>query len=72
MTTEEKIKLIEDTLDLSAGTLTELSVLSDIPQYDSMSKLEIIVLFDDEFHKKLAGEQIKTFNIVKDIIDLMD
>jgi acyl carrier protein len=36
-----------------------------------MTKLTIIVLCDDEFGKKLTGEQIKSFKKVKDILDFM-
>lgn len=72
MTDKEKIRLLEDTLELDENSLTEDTNLTDIPEYDSMAKLTLIVLFDDEFAKKLTGEQIKTFKTVKDIIDLMD
>lgn len=72
MTKEEKIKLLEETLDVDNGTLTESAILSEIPQYDSMSKLAIIVMFDDEFSKKLTGERLKEFVTVGDILDFMD
>jgi len=72
MTKEEKIKLIEETLDVDNGTLTESAILSELPQYDSMSKLAIIVMFDDEFSKKLTGERLKEFVTVGDILDFMD
>jgi len=72
MTKEEKINLLEETLDVDNGTLTESSILSELPQYDSMSKLAIIVMFDDEFSKKLTGERLKEFVTVGDILDFMD
>ena len=72
MTNEEKIKLIEETLDIGEGTITESSIMAEIPEYDSMSKLGLIVMFDDEFNKKLTGEQLKEFITVRDILDFMD
>jgi len=72
MTKEEKINLLEETLDVDNGTLTESSILSELPQYDSMSKLAIIVMFDDEFSKKLTGEKLKEFITVGDILDFME
>jgi acyl carrier protein len=72
MTDKEKIRLIEDALELEENSLTEETLLADIPEYDSMAKLTLIVLFDDEFSKKLTGEQIKTFKTVKDIIVSMN
>ena len=71
MTNKEKINLIEDALELDANTLNEETLLADVPQYDSMAKLTLIVLCDDEFNKKLTGEQIKEFKSIKDILDFM-
>lgn len=71
MTSEEKISLLEDALELDANTLNEDSVLADVAEFDSMAKLTLIVLCDDEFGKKLTGEQIRGFKTVKDILDFM-
>ena len=71
MKNDEKIRLIENALELEEGTLSENTLLSDIENYNSMAKLTLIVLCDDEFNKKLTGEQINAFRKVKDILDLM-
>lgn len=71
MTNKEKISLIEEALELDENTLNEETLLSDVPEYDSMAKLTLIVLCDDEFDKKLTGEQIKEFKTVKDVLDFM-
>jgi acyl carrier protein len=71
MTNEGKMRLIEDTLELEEGSLTEGTFLDDIPKYDSMTRLTLIVLCDDEFGKLLTGEEIKKFKTVKDILDFM-
>ncbi|MBR3027414.1 MAG: acyl carrier protein [Bacteroidales bacterium] len=71
MKQEEKIALLEDMLELDGGTLKPETVLADIDEYDSMAKLSLIVLMDDEFGKKLTGEQIREFKTVQDIIDFM-
>jgi acyl carrier protein len=72
MKQEEKIALLEDMLELDGGTLKPETVLADIDEYDSMAKLSLIVLMDDEFGKKLTGEQIREFKTVQDILDFMD
>lgn len=72
MTQEEKIALLEDMLELDGGTLKPETELSSIDEYDSMAKLSLIVLMDDEFGKKLNGEQIRAFKTVQDILDFMD
>jgi acyl carrier protein len=68
MTDKEKIALIEETLDLDEGTLTPDTVLDDVDEYDSMAKLSLIVLFDEEFGKKLTGDEVKSFKTVADIL----
>lgn len=71
MTQEEKIALLEETLELDGGTLKPETVLASIEEYDSMAKLSLIVMMDDEFNKKLTGEKIREFVTVKDILDFM-
>lgn len=71
MTQEEKIALLEDMLELDNGSLNPETVLAEIEDYDSMAKLSLIVLMDDEFSKKLTGEQIREFKTIQDILDFM-
>ena len=71
MTQEEKIALLEDMLELDAKTLTPETALADIEEYDSMAKLSLIVLMDEECGKKLTGEQIREFKTVGDILAFM-
>ena len=72
MTQEEKIALLEDMLELDGGSLKPEMELTSIDEYDSMAKLSLIVLFDEECGKKLTGEQIRTFKTVGDILIAMD
>ncbi len=71
MTNEEKISLIEETLEIEPGTLTPATELSAVSEYDSMAKLSLIVLTDEEFGKKLTGEQIRSFITVGDILNFL-
>lgn len=71
MAQEEKIAMLEDLLELDGGSLKPEMELSEIEEYDSMAKLSLIVLMDDEFGKKLTGEQIREFKTVQDILDFM-
>ena len=68
----EKLKLLEETLEAEKGTLRAEKLLDEVEDYDSMSKLSLIVMFEDEFEKKLTGEDIKKLKTVKDILDLME
>ena len=71
MTNEEKIALLEDMLELDGGTLKPETVLADVEEYDSMAKLSLIVMMDEECGKKLTGEKIREFKTVQDVLDFI-
>ena len=72
MSQEEKLSLIEETLDVEAGSLSADTILANVNEYDSMTKLSLIVMFDDECGKKLTGEMLRTFKTIGDIMNAMD
>ncbi len=72
MSEREKLALLEDMLELDEGDLTPDKALEDIDEYDSMAKLSLIVLMEDEFGVKLTGDVIKGFVTVGDILKLME
>ena len=72
MSEREKLALLEYMLELDEGDLTTDKALDDIDEYDSMAKLSLIVLMEDEFGVKLNGDMIKSFNTVGDIVALMN
>jgi acyl carrier protein len=72
MTNKEKINLIEDALEIELNTLKVETILSEIPEYDSMAKLSLIVLCDEEFGKKLLGERIRGFQTIGDILSFIE
>ena len=72
MTEREKLAMLEDMLELGEGDLTMDRALDDIDEYDSMAKLSLIVLMEDEFGIKLTGDLIKGFKTVGDIVVMMN
>ena len=68
MTIEEKIAVLEDMLELENGTLTVETKLSTVDEFDSMAKLSLLVISDEEFGKKLTGEQLREFKTIGDIL----
>ena len=72
MSEKEKLSLLEDTLEMDEGTLQMDMALSDVEEYDSMAKLSIIVMMEDEFGVKLSGDDVKAFVTVGDIINKMN
>ena len=71
MTIEEKIALLEETLEMDEGTLYADMDLDDVDEYDSMTKLSLIVMMEDEFGVKLTSDVVRGFQTVQDILDLM-
>lgn len=71
MDEKEKLALLEETFEVDEGTLTPETNLDDVDEYDSMSKLSLIVMVEDNFGKKLTGAEIKAFKTVQDILDVM-
>ena len=71
MDINKKLALLEEMMELDEGTLTPDTKLGDIEEYDSMAKLSLIVLMNDEFGKKINVNQIKGFQTVQDILNFM-
>lgn len=71
MTNEQILNALEDALDVAQNSLTMETVLFDVHEYDSMAKLSVIILADDDFGKKLTGEQIREFSTVGDIVNFL-
>ena len=71
MTIEEKLALLEENMEMDAGSLRADMDLYDVEEYDSMSKLSIIVMMEDQFGVKLTSDMVRGFTNVQDILDLM-
>ena len=71
MSDQEKMAMLEEAWEMDEGTLAADTALEDVEEYDSMAKLSLIVLMDDEFGVKLTGDVIKGFETVGDILKLM-
>ena len=71
MTEQEKLRLLEDTMEVDEGTLSAEMSLDSIDEYDSMTKLSLIVMIEDEFGKKLTSNDIKALKTVGDVLEVM-
>lgn len=72
MDMKKKIELLADMFEVEESELTPDMKLDEMDCWDSMAKLSLIVLVEDECGKKLTGDMIKGFVTVKDILDSMD
>lgn len=67
---QKVIELIAEALEVSPDTITAETILSELEEYDSMGKLSIIVILDEEYDKTLSGEEMASFKTVGDIVSL--
>lgn len=72
METSKKIEMLEEMLEVDAGTITSDMSLDDIGEWDSMAALSFIVLMDEEFGKEINGEDIKKLKTVQDLLNIME
>ena len=71
MTDERKIELIEDLLDVDAGTISPEMQLEDVENWDSMTALALIVMIDEECGRRITGNDVKAMRSVRDIMNIM-
>lgn len=70
MTTEEKIRKIEEVMEVDEGTLDEESILSDYEEWDSLTILSFLAMADMVLNKTIDADKIKNAKTVKDLIRL--
>ena len=71
MTLVEKLKMIEEVLDVEEGTLSEEDILENIEEWDSLSVLTLISEMKQNFDIRLSTQQIKAFKTVGDICSVI-
>lgn len=71
METSKKKELLADLFEVEVSEIDENLSLIDFEPWDSMSKLSLIVLMDEECSKKLTGEQLREFKTIGDILAFM-
>lgn len=72
MKIEEKIALLEDIMDLDEGTLTLETVLAELEEWDSMTKLSLVASVKKAGGEDLTVEDIAKFKTVADICSVIE
>ncbi len=67
----EELKKIEEILDVEENTISEETNLASLEEWDSVAKLSLAILLEEEYGKKITGEELKDLKNVKMILDLM-
>lgn len=69
MDEQKKLELLCDLFE--EDKLEPKTELDELDAWDSMGRLSLIAMFDDECEKKLTPAEIREFKTVKDIMDKM-
>lgn len=71
MENNEKLRLIEECMDLDEGTIKPEDNLEDYDEWDSVTALSIIAMIDEQFHKTVSGDDLKKARTVADVLAMM-
>lgn len=71
MSIQDFLKEFEEILMVNPGSISEEDNLSDIEEWDSLSKVALEVFIEDNFSIQLDANMLNQFVTVKDIIDLV-
>lgn len=67
----EELKKIEEILDVEENTIFEETELASLEEWDSVAKLSLTIMLEEDYGKKLTSEDLKNLKTVKMILDLM-
>jgi acyl carrier protein len=51
--------------------VTAVTVLTDLPEWDSLAALGVIVMFDMEYSKTIIGDDLKQSVTIQDLFNLL-
>lgn len=72
MSGQEKLRRLEETFEMEKGTLRADMKLDEVEEWDSMSRLSLIVLMEEKFNKRITRTDVMNYVMVQDILDSMD
>ena len=67
MTLQEKIQFIEDVMEVDEGTLTTDTILEDVEEWDSLSRLVLTMEMKKRYNIIITTDMIKALKTVDDI-----
>lgn len=71
MSTEKKLELLADVLDVEVEDLEPAKKLEEFEEWDSVAVLSYIAMIDEEFGREIKGAEIRAFITVQDALDAM-
>jgi len=64
---EELIKIVAETLRVEPSKICNLSKMTDIPEWDSLSHMSLIAALEDKYNIQFTGEDIASMQSIYEI-----
>lgn len=69
---DDKLKKLEEVFEMQEGTLRPDMRLDELEEWDSMTRLSLIVMMEDDYGKKVKRSEVMNYTTVQDIVDSME
>ena len=69
---DDKLKKLEEVFEMQEGTLRPDMRLDELEERDSMTRLSLIVMMEDDYGKKVKRSEVMNYTTVQDIVDSME
>jgi len=69
---QKKMQLLADVFEMDANEISSDMKLESIENWDSMTKLALIVMIEEEYGKIISSESIRLFSNIDDILKEME
>ena len=68
---KEVLELLEDVMDLDEGVLEMDTDLTELEEWDSLSKLSLMAEVKKKYGKKMTADEMASLYTVKDVCDYL-
>ena len=69
---DDKLKKLEEVFEMQEGTLRPDMRLVELEEWDSMPRLSLIVMMEDDYGKNVKRSEVMNYTTVQDIVDSME
>ena len=66
---ENKLKKLEQLFEMQEGTLRPDTLLKDLEEWDSITRLSFVVMMEDDYGKMVTRTEVMNYKTVSDILD---
>ena len=71
MTRAEFIERLKEIMQIEDNEIDETTNMRDLPEFDSLALMSIIVFIDEHFQKTIRASEFKNVTTIKSLIELI-